>query len=191
MPYERMSCGLPHNTPCRYTYVARNPKDVAVSYFHHNCAFYYKSIDWDTFYSWYVAVTVYFGSYFDHVLSWWAHKDDKNILFLKCEDMKSNLVGAITRIASFIGSDSSERVIAEVVKKTSFESMKTDPSVDYTWVSFRDKNSQPFIRKGEVGDWRNYVSQQQSDMLDDLCREKLSSSGLVSSKSDIHVSFYP
>ena len=31
---------------------------------------------------------VFYGSWFDHVLSWWKHKDDSNVLLLKYEDMK-------------------------------------------------------------------------------------------------------
>ena len=31
---------------------------------------------------------VFYGSWFDHVLSWWKHKDDPNVLLLKYEDMK-------------------------------------------------------------------------------------------------------
>lgn len=31
---------------------------------------------------------VCYGSWFDHVLSWWKHKDDPNVLLLKYEDMK-------------------------------------------------------------------------------------------------------
>lgn len=31
---------------------------------------------------------VFYGSWFDHVLSWWRHKDDENVLFLKYEEMK-------------------------------------------------------------------------------------------------------
>ena len=42
MPYNRMPCGLPKDTPYKYIYVARNPKDMVVSYFYHyfstNCA---------------------------------------------------------------------------------------------------------------------------------------------------------
>ena len=31
---------------------------------------------------------VFYGSWFDHVLGWWKHKDDPNILFLKYGEMK-------------------------------------------------------------------------------------------------------
>ena len=33
MPYDLCPCGPPNTTPCRYIYVMRNPKDVAVSLF--------------------------------------------------------------------------------------------------------------------------------------------------------------
>ena len=48
---------------------------------------------------------VHFGDYFDHVLGWWAHKDDDNVLFLKYEDMKKDLPAAVARMAKFIGKD--------------------------------------------------------------------------------------
>ena len=35
MPYDFVPGGLPHTTPAKYIYVMRNPKDVCVSYWHH------------------------------------------------------------------------------------------------------------------------------------------------------------
>lgn len=37
MPYELTLGVLPHTTQAKYIYIARNPKDVAVSYYHHVC----------------------------------------------------------------------------------------------------------------------------------------------------------
>lgn len=34
--YEMMPCGLPSMAPGKYIYISRNPKDVAVSYWHHD-----------------------------------------------------------------------------------------------------------------------------------------------------------
>lgn len=39
---------------------------------------------------------VFYGSWFDHVLSWWKHKDDPNILFLKYEEIKKVRVTRLT-----------------------------------------------------------------------------------------------
>ena len=65
-----------------------------------------------------------FGDYFDHVLSWWAHKDDDNVLFLKYEDMKKDLPSAVDKIAKFIGQDISKELVDEIAHKTTFANMK-------------------------------------------------------------------
>ncbi len=35
------------------------------------------------------------------------------------------------------------------------------------------------MRKGEVGDWRNHLTPEQSAEIDQLCEEKLKGTGLV------------
>ena len=84
MPYNFMPCGPPKDTPSKYIYVARNPKDIAVSLF--NFYFSFKAaenIDWPTFASWFLSGKVTYGSYLEHVLGWWEHRDNDNVLFLK------------------------------------------------------------------------------------------------------------
>ena len=42
-----------------------------------------------------------------------------------------------------------------------------------------DKEGKPsFLRKGEVGDWRNYFSAEQSAAMDHKCKEKLKDTGI-------------
>ena len=104
MPYDRMPCGPPSSTPSKYIYVARNPKDLATSFYHHYFAIHVPGIEWKEFFEYFLVGKVEFGNYFDHVLSWWAHKDDDNVLFIKFEDMKREPVTTITQIATFMGS---------------------------------------------------------------------------------------
>ena len=128
MPYSFMLCGPPKGTPGKYIYVARNPKDTAVSFFYHY--FSLKSaenIDWPTFASWFLSGQVYFGSHLDHVLGRWEHRNDDNVLFVKYEDMKKDIRSAIVRIASFIGKDLTEKEVDTVIKKSSFSCMKNKP----------------------------------------------------------------
>ena len=103
MPYERMPCGLSNSTPCKYIYVTRNPKDVATSFYHHYCALHDPEMEWKEFLEYFLAGKVEFGDYFDHNLSWWAHRDDDNVLFIKFEDLKRDSVTTITQIATFMG----------------------------------------------------------------------------------------
>ena len=112
MPYERMLCGLPNSTPCKYIYVARNPKDLATSFYHHYRAYHVPGMEWKEFFEYFL---VEFGDYFDHVLSWWAHKDDDNVLFIKFEDLKQDPVTTIAQIATFMGySNLSQEVIKDM-----------------------------------------------------------------------------
>ena len=169
MPYEMMPCGAPHTTPCKYIYIARNPKDVAVSLYFHTRALYKNDLSWDEFWEHYTHGNIEFGDYFNHVLGWWAHKDDDNVLFLKFEDMKKDHFTAVASIASFIGCNVSREVIDEVVSKTTFKAMKEDSTANKTWSESRDPNEKPFMRKGEVGDWMNYLTPEQSAQIDKMC----------------------
>ena len=84
--YNLMPCGLPSSTPCKYIYVARNPRDVAVSYYYHYLTLRHAEnfdFDWDTFMSWFLSGELYLGDYFGHVLSLWEHRNEDNMLFLK------------------------------------------------------------------------------------------------------------
>ncbi len=183
LPYDLLPCGKPSTTPCKYIYVARNPKDAVVSFFFHYIRISVRKdaiLDWDIFFRNYIYGNVEFGNFFDHVLSWWPHRNEDNVLFLMFEDMKKDPRAAITRIATFIGAGISDEVIDKVVAETCFDSMKKDETANYSAIDFLVKpGSTTFMRKGEVGDWRNHLKPEQSAEIDQLCEEKLKDTGLV------------
>ena len=81
--------------------------------------------EWKELFEYFVVGKVEFGDYFDHVLSWCAHKDDDNVLFLKFEDMKQELLAAVEQIATFLGYASlSQDVLKTIVEKTSFDKIR-------------------------------------------------------------------
>ena len=95
------------------------------------------------------------------------------------EDMKEDLTQAVTRIADFIGKDVSKEVIAKIVDLTSFEKMKDDNTANYSWYKIHHKeNAAPFMRKGSVGDWKNFLSAEQSAEIDAICADRLKDTGL-------------
>ena len=51
-----------------------------------------------------------YASYFVHLVSWWEHRDDSNVLFLFFEDMKDDLESAVRKVAAFIGMEDEERI---------------------------------------------------------------------------------
>ena len=96
IPYELTPGGLPHTTVIKYIYIARNPKDESVSFWHVTQTqlkmFSRDDSDpWDNFFGDFLAgrasASIY-GGWLNHVLGWWAHRDEPNVLFLKYEDLK-------------------------------------------------------------------------------------------------------
>ena len=68
MPYKCMPCGQPKDTPGNYIYVARNPKDTAVSLYHFFMSFKAtEGINWPIFASMFLSGHVTYGSYLQQV----------------------------------------------------------------------------------------------------------------------------
>ena len=179
-PYDQMPCGPPNATLGKYIYVVRNPKDVFVSYFIHASSF--QAIpqqECDVYFEQFLQGEVSYGSYFDHVLSWWAHKDDNNVLILKYEDMKKDLPSAVATIAKFIGQDISKELVDEIAYRTTFDNMKKDSSANCDWmISAYRNNLNPYMRKGEVGGWKDYITSEQAAMLDSIYEKRLKAVGI-------------
>jgi hypothetical protein len=174
-PYHLFPCGPPHTTPCKYINVVRNPKDVAVSYYRSVKRLGFHHMEWDDFWKAYMREDVPFGSHYDHVLSWWPHRHDENVLLLQYEDMKRDLPQAVSQIAAFMGVDLSRDTVAKIADLTTFEKMKSDNTANKSWVKVYnlDDGTPGFFNKGMVGNWKNFLSAEQSEEMDRKYAEKL------------------
>ena len=176
-PYSLLPCGPPHTTPCKYIYVVRNPKDVAVSlYFYTRLTIpYFRDMSWEAFWKQYIEEGFEYGNYFDHLQSWLPHTTDQNVLFLKYEEMKKDLQEAVSRIASFIGVALPSDTITKIAQATSFENMKQDDTANKGWrEDFKLENGGSlFMRKGHVGDWKNFLTTEQSEEMDSICTQRV------------------
>jgi hypothetical protein len=167
-----------NGTTAQYIYVARNPKDVATScYFHEQSKLGYEGT-WEEHFQLFIDGNLTFGSYFDHVLPWWeASKRAQNILFLKYEDMKHGPTEGVAKIASFLGVQADSHLFDRVVELSSFKSMSSGQNTNFDWIPQR-AGVPTHYRKGDIGDWRNQFTVEQSQQLDAVFMEKMQGTGL-------------
>ncbi|XP_072265382.1 sulfotransferase 6B1-like isoform X2 [Pyxicephalus adspersus] len=142
--------------------ILRNPKDTAVSYYHfsNNNPVLPSYESWDLFFKDYLSGDVIYGSYFDYTLQWEKHIDDGNILVLTFEDMKMDLPKELRKISDFYGLSLTDEQIKKVHEKTTFKSMKENSG------NTHGNLGNVFFRKGEIGDWKNLFTEEQSKELD-------------------------
>ncbi|XP_013791462.1 sulfotransferase family cytosolic 1B member 1-like [Limulus polyphemus] len=120
---------LPFNQEAKYIYIARNPKDCCVSNFYHMTTMRFspmKDIKFEDFSESFLQREIYSK----HLLSWYKHRDDPNILFLTFEEMKPDTRGIILKVAKFLGSQYydmlrlDEEIMNKIIFHSSFDEMK-------------------------------------------------------------------
>ena len=160
----------------------RNPKDTLVSYYH-----FYRmdkgmgcfNGSWDEYFGLVEKGLLCFGDLFQYTRDWYKfNKARKNSLVLFYENMKLDLKGHIEKIASFLGKDISEKVVNYIVEKTTFKNMSKDPKYNMANIPDFDTTKSQFMRKGKIGDWKSYFSEEQNAFVDAKCKELFEPEGL-------------
>ncbi|GFP81454.1 cytosolic sulfotransferase 15 [Phtheirospermum japonicum] len=193
--YKTLPESIREESECKIIYICRNPLDTFVSYRHFSLDNEFGQgeddagplpLGLDEAFDMFCRGIYSFGPSWDHVLGYWnAHlANPEKVLFLKYEDLKEDVeFSYVKKIAGFMGCPFSEEekkrgVIEEIARLCSFESLK-NLEVNKTG-SFQGaaKNSS-FFRKGEVGDWRNHLSDVMAERFKKIMESKFEGSGLM------------
>nr|AAK72404.1 sulfotransferase SULT1B [Trichosurus vulpecula] len=162
---------------CKIIYMARNAKDVAVSYYHFDLMNKLEPYpnSWAEYLEKYVTGKVSYGSWFAHVKSWWDKKETYPMLYLFYEDMKKNPKKEIEKVMQFLGKNLDEEVLEKILHHTSFEMMKNNPLLNFTNISSKmmDHEVSSHLRKGIVGDWKNYFTVAQNEIFDAIYEKEM------------------
>lgn len=131
LPFEM----IPFANHAKYIYVARNPKDCCVSLYHHTKMFPsygFSNGSFDDFFKVFIKGETDYNDYFDHLLSWYEHKDDENVFFITYEQLKDDTKGAVLQIADFIGEHYGKllrekpKILEKILHFSSFDFMRQD-----------------------------------------------------------------
>merc|ERR1711953_39167 len=173
--------------------VVRNPLDTFVSAWHHSCSKGKYRGSFDRFFENVVLNGLFqSGCWFEYHFEILNYKNiaPENVLLLYYEEMKSdNGKSAIKQICKFLGVDSDKINIEAISEVCSFGSMKK-VNIEHGFVNdlikekgnqvwsdesegSKNKFSNAHIRKGIVGDWINYYSDEQMRSWECYFKKKL------------------
>ena len=165
---------------CKVVYVCRNPRDTAVSYYHHNILIpghNYKG-DWPQFRQFFKEGLLVYGSYWHHLLEGWKRRNHPNLKFLWYEDMKEDQLGVIDDLCSFLNHPLSAEQKKDLAEHVKFSNMKQNPNTNPTAGVDLPPGKPDFMRRGEVGGWRQFFDDETSEEWQAWINENIAGTGL-------------
>lgn len=171
-------------------YIVRDPRDVAVSFYHHNV----KARNIPDHYPMTSFVPRFiagefdrkFGSWRDNVLSWLSVRGDSpNFMMLRYEEMKRNTAGSLLRVVEFLERcsfrkiDSSPDALRRAVELSSPERMRAlEKQEAANWVLTKSTRSdKPFVRTAKAGGWKSQLAPESVDMIESAWGELMQGLG--------------
>lgn len=107
---------------------------------------------------------------------------------LKYEDMKREPSVQVKRLAEYLGQpftleEENEGVVQQIINLCSFDSLsnlQVNKTSDGPSNQGRPVKNPDFFRKGEAGDWRNHLTAEMAESIDQITKDKLYGQGLAS-----------
>lgn len=161
----------------KIVHIIRNPKDVALSAFHHYNQDSHVterhgiSKDLSTFLDSFLKGETVYGSWFDQEREWEeaAKKNPDNFLVMYYEDLKQNGMESMKKLATFLGTSTDPDFLQSVYDTCTMEEVKKRKNNPFDNI---------FYRKGVVGDWKENFTESDNEKFDQVYQEKMKDSQL-------------
>lgn len=184
LPYSLLPKSVHENKP-KIIYIARNPKDVVVSYYYFVRLLFpvtrYEG-EFKEFFNLFIHDKVMYAPWWRHVEEFWDMRHEDNILFLTYEDLKRDTEGTIDKVAKFLGKTLTQEQKDKIIDHCSFENMKKNPTTNHSWfetLGVSDPKRGDFMRKGCVGDWANHLTDDMNRQMNQMIGYKLRNSDIT------------
>lgn len=169
-------------------YLVRDPRDVMVSfYYHHRRTDPEFNMSLDEFV---IENKTWAGDWGDHVAGWLVHADGERVLVVRYEDLyRDQYVEQrdypwFRRILDFCGLNADEAELKGALEVCSFQNMRqieslVDKEHPDTKIGWGGDKSIPFMRRGKVGSWREELSPELVQILNERYAEFMSLLGYM------------
>ncbi|XP_069195419.1 sulfotransferase 1A1 isoform X2 [Procambarus clarkii] len=136
----------------KVVYIARNPKDMVVSLFHHFCnvQLHNYTCTFDSVMKHFMNDDLLYNPFWPHVKMAWKNKDHPNMHFLFYEDLKTDVMKELRTLNEFLGTRLTQQQLDNVIEHTSFSSMKNRSIKNPEIYLSAQKKKDGFFRKGEL-----------------------------------------
>ncbi|XP_051121384.1 cytosolic sulfotransferase 5-like [Andrographis paniculata] len=181
LPYSLLPDSIKSSSSSsKIVYIVRNPKDTLISMWHFWSSN-LRPLPLEKAVDSFCSGVHIFGSFFDHVAEYWieSRKRPEKILFLKYEELKNNPKAEVMKMAEFMGKAlGSEDEVEKILWRCSLERL-SNLEVNKTGErALWHLSNSSFFRKGKVGDWKNYLTPEMVEKIDQLSRDKHETIGL-------------
>jgi hypothetical protein len=152
----------------RVIYIVRDPRDVAVSFYHYNLKVrrFTDEVTLDEFVDRFVAAKIWpsvdlYGTWENHVLSWMKMRGESDsFCFVRYEDMLRDPAAELTKMCPLLNVSPSPETLARAVELSSADRMRALEKTQTAWVSTKGtRKDKPFVRAARSGDWQSALSE--------------------------------
>jgi hypothetical protein len=153
-------------------YIVRDGRDVVVSMYWHVKRAMGMEADFSDYLTYFLSGELNgAGAWHDHVAGWLDSPAFAagNVQLIRFEDLKRNAAAELEKTATFLGIEYNAEQIADAVDAGSMESMREREKKSPGVVHLEAGERIPVVRKGVVGDWRNYFNQDDLDRFNRYC----------------------
>lgn len=160
---------------CKVIFVARNVKDMAVSYYYHHKLIIPVDFPFKEFATVFKNGAILQTPMIPMVLEAWEKRHHPNMCFNTFEEMKADIDGVVGKLCKFLGLKLSDENKAKLLKAVSFDSLKKNKFVNKQ-KEFDQQDpakEKVFIRKGMIGDWKNHFDEEMNAEWDPWIQNQL------------------
>jgi hypothetical protein len=151
----------------RVIYIVRDPRDIAVSYYHYQIK--YRQLPSGFPLEEFVPLLLVdnfeglYGPWADHVMSWLAMRDTRDaFLLLRYEDLMENPARELAKVAAWLGIPADPERVRQAVERSSANRMsRLEKEQSRQWVSTKKSRQDiPNVRAAGSGQYKSALSEE-------------------------------